>query len=147
MMNFNKFLESKKDFGVLILRSIFGFRLVEGMYIVIFNGQMHGLGDFFAENHIPFPKISAYLAVYAELIAGILFIIGLWVRPAAMIMVFTFTVAIVFIDIYAGFEKGFPAWSIWAVSFFLLFYGAGKISLDGKLKTTDGDLLPKNRTT
>jgi uncharacterized membrane protein YphA (DoxX/SURF4 family) len=52
-----------------------------------------------------------------------------------LIMVFTFTVAIVFVDFRAGFEKAFPAWSIWAVSVFLLCYGAGKISLDEKLRS------------
>jgi putative oxidoreductase len=124
----------KKDFGVLILRLIFGFRLVEGMVTVIMNRQIPGLAEFFAGNHIPFSITSAYVAVYAELICGVLFIIGYWVRPAALIMVFTFTVAIVFVDFRAGFEKGFPAWSIWAVSIFLLFYGAGRISLDEKLK-------------
>jgi hypothetical protein len=49
-------------------------------------------------------------------------------------MVFNFTVAIVFVDFQAGFEKGFPAWSIWAVSVFLLFYGAERIPLEETLK-------------
>ncbi|MBS1597523.1 MAG: DoxX family protein [Bacteroidetes bacterium] len=128
----NKFLESKKDFGILIIRLIFGYRLIEGMVTVISNKQIHGLAGFFSDNHIPFPLFSAYSAVCAELICGILFIIGLWARQAALIMVFTFTVAIVFIDIYAGFEKAFPAWSIWAISIFILLNGAGKISLDEK---------------
>ena len=134
MMRLNKLLSLKKDFGVLILRLIFGYRLVEGMVTVLMNRQIPGLAEFFAANHIPLSTISAYLAVYAELICGILFIIGLWVRPAALVMVFTFTVAIVFIDFQTGFEKGFPAWAIWAVSVFLLFYGAGKFSIDEKLR-------------
>jgi putative oxidoreductase len=124
----------KKDFGVLILRLVFGYRLVEGMVTVLLNGQIPGLAQFFQASHIPFSLASAYLAVCAELICGILFIIGYWVRPAALVMVFTFTVAIVFVDFPAGFEKGFPGWSIWAVSVFLLCYGAGRISLDEKLK-------------
>jgi putative oxidoreductase len=124
----------KKDFGVLILRLIFGFRLVEGMVTVLMNKWIPGLADYFAANHIPFALASTYLAVYAELICGVLFIIGLWVRPAALIMVINFTVAIVFVDFRAGFEKGFPAWSILAVSVFLFCYGAGKISLDEKFK-------------
>lgn len=128
----------KKNFGVLILRLVFGYRLVEGMVTVLMNRQIPGLAEFFAGVHIPFSLTSAYLAVGAELICGVLFIIGLWVRPAALIMVFTFTVAIVFVDFQAGFEKGFPAWSIWAVSVFLLFYGAGRFSLD--------NLLPRNRS-
>ncbi|HSZ32235.1 MAG TPA: DoxX family protein [Puia sp.] len=125
----------KKDFGVFILRLIFGYRLVEGMATVLMNGQIPGLAQFFEANHIPFSLVSAYLAVYAELICGILFIIGLWLRPAALVMVFTFTVAIVFVDFKAGFERGFPGWSIWAVSVFLFCYGAGKISLDEKLRS------------
>jgi putative oxidoreductase len=124
----------KKDIGVLILRLVFGYRLVEGMVTVLMNGQVPGLARYFEGSHIPFSLVSAYLAVYAELICGILFIIGLWVRPAAFVMVFTFTIAILYVDFQAGFEKGFPGWSIWAVSVFLLCYGAGKISLDEKLK-------------
>ena len=104
------------------------------MVTVLWNRQIPGLAEFFEGNHIPFSSTSAYLAVYAEFICGILFIIGYWMRPAALIKVFTFTVAIVFVDFQAGFEKGFPAWAIWAMSIFLLFYGAEKISLDEKLK-------------
>jgi hypothetical protein len=80
------FLESKKDFGVLILRLLFGFRLVEGMCIVIFTGQIHGVADFFGRNQIPVPLISAYLTVSAELICGILpglcrSVHGRWLMP------------------------------------------------------------------
>ena len=109
------------------------------MFSVLLNRQIHGLAEYFESNHIPFSLISAYLAVFAELICGILYIVGLWVKPAALIMVFTFSVAIVFVDFQAGFERGFPAWSIWAVSIFLLLNGAGKISMDEKfLRAADG---------
>jgi putative oxidoreductase len=82
--------------------------------------------------HIPFPTLSAVLCVYAEFTCGILFIAGLWVRTAALVMIFTFTIAIAVVDIHDGFEKAFPAWTIWAVSTFLLFYGGGKFSVDEK---------------
>jgi putative oxidoreductase len=141
-MAFNRFFESKKEYGVLLLRLLVGIRLVEGMWNIIFDGQIQGVAGFFDQFHIPLPMLSAVLAVYAEFICGILFITGLWVRMAALVMIFTFTIAIVVVDIHNGFEKAFPAWTIWAVSIFLLFYGAGKFSIDEKLLNRRRVIMP-----
>lgn len=130
----NEFFESKKDYGIFLLRLVIGFRLVEGMWNIIFNGEIQGVADYFNQIHLPLPALSAVLAVYAEFICGFLFILGLWVRPAAAVMVFTFTIALVFVDLYIGFEKAFPAWAIFSVSVFLLFSGPGKVSIDEKIK-------------
>jgi putative oxidoreductase len=105
---------------------------VEGMWNIIFDGQIRGVAGFFNQFHIPLPTLSAVLCVYAEFICGILFIAGLWTRMAALVMIFTFTIAILMVDIHNGFEKAFPAWTIWAVSIFLLFNGGGKFSIDEK---------------
>ncbi len=130
-MKLNQFFESKKEYGAIFLRLVIGFRLVEGMWNIVFNWQqLVGIKDFFAQINLPVPMISAIVAVYAEFICGIFFIIGLWVREVALIMIINFIVAIAVVDIHNSFEEGFAAWVIIAASIFFLFYGAGKISID-----------------
>lgn len=127
-------LESKKDYGTLFLRLIIGWRLVAGTWQVISkDGGMQIVKDFFEQLNVPFPSFSAYTSVYAQFICGILFIIGLWVRPAALVMLINFAVAIAAYDIHHGIEKAFPAWIILACSFFFLLNGGGKFSIDRRI--------------
>jgi putative oxidoreductase len=85
---------------------------------------------FFHTLNIPAPLFSAYLAVYAQFVCGILFIIGLWVRPAAIVMIINFCVALIAAHVHDPIMKSFSAWVLLAISICLLFTGAGKISLD-----------------
>lgn len=130
-MKVYQFLNSGKDYGVIFLRLVIGCRLIFAVWDVVFSWQnILGVKDFFQSVHIPIPMISAVVAVYAEFICGILYIIGLWVRQAAILMIINFIVAIAYVDVHNNFEKAFPAWVILATSVFFLFYGAGKISID-----------------
>ncbi|MDP9230817.1 MAG: DoxX family protein, partial [Bacteroidota bacterium] len=100
-MNLNQFFNSWKDYGVIFLRLVIGCRLIVAVWSVVFSWQnMPGVKDFFQSVHIPMPMISAVVAVYAEFICGILYIIGLWVRQAALIMIINFIVAIAFVDVH-----------------------------------------------
>jgi putative oxidoreductase len=94
---------------------------------------MSDVQAFFESIYIPVPMISAYVSVYAQFICGILFVLGLWVRPAAIIMAFNFTVAVIAANLDKGIEKSFAAWILFAVSVLFIFTGAGKISLDKTL--------------
>jgi uncharacterized membrane protein YphA (DoxX/SURF4 family) len=120
-----------KDYGIAFLRVITGWRLIAGVWGAATNGQqMQEVTGFFQQLGLPIPAASAFVAVYAELICGFLFIGGLWVRPAAIVMAFTFIIAIAMVDIHYSITKSFPAWIILAVSLFLLTNGAGRLSLD-----------------
>ena len=134
MKNLNRFFEKRKDYGIIFLRLVAGWRLIAGQWGYVNQSKpMSDVQAFFNSIHIPVPIISAYVSVYAQFICGILFVLGLWVRPAAIIMAFNFTVAVIAANLDKGIEKSFAAWILFAVSVLLMFTGAGKISLDERL--------------
>ena len=69
------------------------------------------------------------VSVYAQLVCGILFIIGAYVRVAALMMIMNFLAAFTVhtADPYPVF---FPAVVMVSASLFLLFHGPGKLALD-----------------
>jgi putative oxidoreductase len=119
-------------------------------------GKLHSLGDvtdFFASLHIPAPGFNARLAASTEFFGGILVLVGLGTRLAALPLAFTMVVAILTAkraDI-SGLATlvGFEEWSYLVFFVWLALAGAGPLSLDNlvsKLRSrhkTSGDDLPK----
>ncbi|MEJ7625513.1 MAG: DoxX family protein [Ferruginibacter sp.] len=130
MNKISLYIDKGTGYAILFLRIIIGWRLIAGAWpFVMQTKPIEEIKEFFILVHIPFPLLSAYLSVYAQFICGILFITGLWLRPASFVMILNFVVAILAVHLYDGIEKSFAAWVLLAVSFFFLFNGAGKISL------------------
>lgn len=73
----------------------------------------------------------------AEFFGGVALIIGLLVRPAAVVLAVTMLVAIVTVHLQHGFfmsNNGYEfALALMAMSLAVLVEGAGKLSLDGQL--------------
>lgn len=100
-------------------------------------GKLHSLGDvtdFFASLHIPAPGFNARLAASTEFFGGILVLIGLGTRLAALALGFTMVVAIITAkraDI-TGLTAlvGFEEWSYLVFFIWLAVAGAGPLSLD-----------------
>lgn len=73
----------------------------------------------------------------AEFFGGVALIIGLLVRPAAVVLAVTMLVAIFTVHLQHGFfmsNNGYEfALALLAISVALVFEGAGKLSLDGQL--------------
>jgi putative oxidoreductase len=100
-------------------------------------GKLHSLGDvtdFFASLHIPAPGFNARLAASTELFGGILVLVGLATRLAALPLGFTMVVAILTAkraDI-TGLTAlvGFEEWSYLVFFIWLAVAGAGPLSLD-----------------
>jgi len=100
-------------------------------------GKLHSLGDvtdFFASLHIPPPGFNARLAASTELFGGILVLVGLATRLAALPLGFTMVVAILTAkraDI-TGLTAlvGFEEWSYLVFFIWLAVAGAGPLSLD-----------------
>ncbi len=131
MNRFNLFFEKRKGYGTLFLRMVVGIRLLAGVWPMVSHSEsFSGTVSFFSSLNLPVPTASAYLAVYAEFLCGLLYVIGLWVRPAALIMIINFTVAILAAHVHDDIIKAFSAWAILGASFALLFSVAGKLSLD-----------------
>lgn len=81
--------------------------------------------------------VMALMAGSAEFFGGVALIIGLLVRPAAAVLAVTMLVAIFSVHLANGFfmsNNGYEfALALLAISIALLFEGAGKLSLDGKI--------------
>jgi putative oxidoreductase len=135
MKKLNQFFELRKAYGVIFLRLIVGWRLMAGAWNYVFQVKpISEVEGFFTKLNLSAPLLSAYLSVYAQFICGLLFIIGLWFRPAAIVMIMNFTVAIIAAHLNDGVEKSFAAWVILATSCFFLFNGAGKVSVENRIK-------------
>jgi putative oxidoreductase len=100
-------------------------------------GKLHTLPDvteFFASLHIPAPGLNARVAASTEFFGGILVLLGLGTRLAALPMAFTMVVAILTakrgdidgLTTLVGFEE----WSYLVLFLWLALAGAGPLSLD-----------------
>src|SRR5919206_3106215 len=89
-------LEKYKEDGVIFIRLIVGFHLVYGTQDNVFSyARMEEFASFLSVRGVPFPLASAFLSAYAQFICGILFIVGLATRYAAVVMVVNFIAALV----------------------------------------------------
>lgn len=129
--NINTYFESKKEYGVIFVRVITGFHLIYGVQDNVLDwGRMLEFKNFLQLHHFPVPLISAIVSVYAQLVCGMLFIAGAYVRAAAVIMIFNFIVALTVVHHGDPYPEAFPALMMLCSSLFLLFHGAGKLAID-----------------
>jgi len=100
-------------------------------------GKLHSLGDvtdFFTSLHIPAPGFNARLTAATEFFGGILVLMGLGTRLAALPLAFTMVIAILTakradIDGLTTLV-GFDEWSYLVLFLWLAVAGAGPLSLD-----------------
>ena len=123
-----------KDAGILLLRFMLGFFLVYnhgwGKLSVIFSGQEIQFMDPIGIG----ASLSYYLAAFAEGIAGLLILIGLFTRPAAIMLIINFMVIIYFHTTMGDKILGLELQLFFLLGFAtLLISGPGKFSLDSKL--------------
>jgi putative oxidoreductase len=129
----NKFFESRKDYGIIFLRLIIGWRLVDGTQDNVFSwARMIEFRDFLEQQGVACPLLAAVVSVYAQFICGLLYMVGLWVRPAALVMIINFIAALIIVHIGTTFQESFAALMMLFGSVFFLFYGAGKLSMEQK---------------
>src|SRR5688572_13193954 len=126
-----QYFDSKKDVGVLLLRLLIGWRLIDGTQDNVFNwSRMLEFRDFLEQHHVAYPLLAANVSVYAQFICGILYIVGLFLRPAAFIMIVNFIVALLIVHRGTTFQQSFDALVMLVVAIFFLLHGAGRISVD-----------------
>jgi putative oxidoreductase len=127
-------LENYKEYGVIFIRLIVGFHLIYGTQDNIFSyARMEEFAGFLSTRGVPFPLLSAFLSAYAQFICGILFIVGLAARYAALVMIINFIAALIIAHIGDTYPNMFPALMMLAAACFFLLHGAGKLSVDSKL--------------
>lgn len=129
-MNFN-FFDRHKEYAAIFIRLIVGFHLIYGTQDNVFSyDRMLEFEKFLTARGVPFPLMAAFVSVYAQFICGALFIAGAFIRYAAIVMIINFIAAIVITHIGDSYPSTFPALMMLCASCFLLFNGAGKLSVD-----------------
>jgi putative oxidoreductase len=125
------FARRHPEVGVLLLRLFIGFVLIYGTQDnLLSQNQMLEFRDFLAQNGFPYPLFCAYLSVYAQFIAGVMFLFGAATRYAALVMVINFLVALAMVHVGLPFSANIAPLSMLFGSLFFLFHGAGPYSVD-----------------
>jgi putative oxidoreductase len=127
-------LTAYSDWGLLLIRLAFATQLIVGTQDNVFSWErMLEFRDFLEAQGMPYPLLAAHISVYAQFGAGILWILGLFTRWAALLMVINFIVALLLVHVGLPYEQNVLALNLLAVSLCLLLTGAGRLSLDAHL--------------
>lgn len=142
MSLFKRIVASRGHWAIIFIRCIVGaVFLSEGIQKFLFPDAL-GVGRFIKIG-IPWPGFMAPFDGVCETVCGVLLIIGLVTRLAAIPMIINMTVAIISTKIPMLLEKGFWTFahesrvdfSMFAGCIFLLIVGSGTLSVDALLDT------------
>ncbi|HEX6097193.1 MAG TPA: DoxX family protein [Thermoanaerobaculia bacterium] len=129
MLNF-AWLERRKEYGMFFVRLIVGFHLIYGTMDNVFSwARMIEFRDFLASRGVPLPLFAAHLSAYAQFLCGILFILGLFVRPAAAVMIVNFIAALLIAHRTGGYPPAALALIMLFSSIAFLVHGPGRPAL------------------
>lgn len=128
------YFERHREVGALVIRLFAGGTIVYMSQDNVFSWErMLEFRDFLAARGVLVPLFAACLSVYVQFACGILFLLGLFTRWAAIAMVVNFVAAIVIVHLDLPLQAAIPPGAMLACSLFLLFNGAGRLSLDALL--------------
>lgn len=124
-------LDPHREIGPLFIRLAIGWHLVYGTQDNVFSAaRMAEFRDFLAQQGFAYPDLMAPLSAYAQFVCGLLYLVGLFTRPAAAVMVFNFIVALWMVHRGRPYPENALAILMLCGSLFLLFHGPGRVSLD-----------------
>jgi putative oxidoreductase len=125
------FMKPYAEYGPIFPRLLIGAELIRGTQDNVFSyARMAEFAEFLGKNGFPFPLPGAFVSAYAQFLCGILFILGLWTRPAGAVMVINFIFALLIAHRGTPWQADYPAYVMLASALFFLFHGAGKLSVD-----------------
>lgn len=126
-------LDRHREVGVVFLRLVVGAHLIIGTQDNVRSWErMLEFRDFLAAQGFPWPLLSAQVSVWAQLLCGGLFVLGLFTRPAAAVMIVNFLVALGMVHLgKTPYAVTFPALFMLAGALFLFVHGPGSLALDG----------------
>ena len=126
-----EFFKKYREYGPILLRLLIGAELIRGTQDNVFSyARMLEFAEFLGARGVPFPLFSAFLSAYAQVLCGILIILGLFTRAAGAVMVINFIAALVIAHIGQPYQANYPAFIMLAAAFFFMLHGAGKPALD-----------------
>ncbi|MDV3307500.1 MAG: DoxX family protein [Cyclobacteriaceae bacterium] len=118
------------DVAMLFLRIPVGFHLIYGVVDNVVSWErMLEFRDFLQAHHFPLPLACAVVSVYAQLLCGLMYILGIRIRVAAAIMIINFTIALIGVHIGDAYPPAFPALIILSSSVVFLLLGGGRWSV------------------
>lgn len=119
------------DLAALVLRLFVAFVLVYGTQDNVFDrARMFEFRDFLAEHGFPYPLASAYLSAYAQFATGLLLALGLLTRPAALVVVANFLVALFMVHLRLPFSANIAPLAMLVGGIYFVLAGAPRWSLD-----------------
>jgi putative oxidoreductase len=136
MYTFNRFIECLKQPATasLLLRIALG-------VVFIMNGWFKiAMGDFVIQGFaaIGIPAFLTYIVMYAEFVGGIALLVGIFVRPVALLLAFIMLVATVKVHLPMGFSMANGGYeytlTLMLALLALASLGAGKYSLSRLIK-------------
>ncbi|HWR35551.1 MAG TPA: DoxX family protein [Clostridia bacterium] len=121
-------LNQVQPVALMVLRVVLGIIMLAHGYGKVFGG-MHKHVEFVSS--LGMPGWMAYPSAGAEFIGGILLIVGVATRFAALAVLLDMLVAIFKVHLHQGLKGGyeFPL-ALATIAFMLIFYGGGPISVD-----------------
>lgn len=126
----NQKLEPLADYGLLFPRIVFGIHLLYYSWSSVTSFDVSGDAGWLDSMGVPFPFLSAWAYLLSEFFGGISLILGFKVRLFAIPLIGTFLVAYFMVHVSDPYQDAYPALQMLAMSFFFLFAGSGKLSLD-----------------
>lgn len=148
MSFFRRLLATNAPAAVILIRLIVGaVFLSEGVQKFLYSDAL-GVGRF-TKIGIPAPDVMAPFVGVCEAVCGVLFLLGLLTRFAAVTMIINMLVAISTTKVSILLNEGFwkmahearTDWSMLLGSIFLFVVGAGAWSVDAKLSRTTADMM------
>jgi putative oxidoreductase len=125
-----RYLDRLQPLALLVMRLALGAVMVVYGYHKVFGG-LHHHADFVAS--LGLPRWSAYLSSFAEFLGGLLILLGLFTRVAAVAICIDLSVAIAKVHFHNGLTGNggyeFPL-ALAALAFALIFFGGGPIAFD-----------------
>lgn len=123
-----------RDVAVLVARVVLGLVLIaHGLQKLLSNG-FGATSASFAKMGVPLPPVSAAYATFAELVGGILILLGALTTAAAVLVVLDMLGAFAFVHVSKGVFVGGGGWELVAViavgAVLLAVGGAGRYSVD-----------------
>lgn len=126
------------DFALLLLRAFVGVFLIWGVWDNLTEpARMQEFVEFLRKHHFTSPDLLAPASVYAQLLIGVAFILGLLTRWAGILCIVNFVIAIVMVHRFEGLRASFPSGCLIAIGLYLATHGAGRFSMDSALKAND----------
>jgi putative oxidoreductase len=119
------------DLAALVLRLFVAFVLVYGTQDNVFHRErMLEFRDFLGQHGFPSPLAAAYLSAYAQFATGILLALGLLTRPAALVVVANFLVALFMVHLRLPFSANIAPLAMLVGGIYFVLAGAPRWSLD-----------------